>query len=474
VTQANSFFRYGGYVFSASGARIVGLLITSLTFPYIVRHLGVEMYGLWSYVVAIRTFLDILADPGITTYATQQLAARRTAGLDLIADVLALRFLCSSIAAIVLLVFAGFEVRHDVALLLRVYGIGSLFVNLLLSDSFLLSLEMFHVRALLTVLQQALYAATIFAFVHSPKDVIWLPISILGSSALAGIAGWAVLSRRSEGHLTAVIHPRAWKKILIPSFHYAGSTLMSSLYRRSGLILVRWFLGDFALGIYAAVTRLLDLLRSFVIIISQVLMPRMALSARSGAGFSRLARFSVGVMAVISIPIAAGLFGTAPLILPWVMGVNFAEGIPLLKWMAAYMVAAPMAFLFAGTILFSLGRHRAFFAATGGGAATGLVLYFILIPTLGLRGAGLAFVLAEFAVAVIAYALLPELHGSWRNPLIGIALCGSLLMLVSIRIVTAYLSQGVAVIGVGVLVYVFSCGWYVRKYLTEQAQDLRE
>ncbi len=472
MTRANPLFRYGGYVFSAGGARVVGLLITSLTFPYVVRHLGVEMYGLWSYVVAVRTFLDIIADPGITTHATQQLAARRAAGLDLIPDVLALRFLCSLIAAVVLLVFAVFEVRPDVAQLLRVYGIGSLFVNLLLSDSFLLSLEMFHVRAVLTVLQQVLYAATIFTFVHSPRDVIWLPISILGSAALAGIAGWTVLARRSEGHLTAVIHPRAWKSILVPSFHYAGSTLMSNLYRRAGLILVRWFLGDFALGIYAAVTRFLDLLRSFVIIISQVMMPRMALSARSGAGFGRLARFSVGVMAVISIPIAAGLFGTAPVILPWVMGANFAAGIPLLKWMAAYMIAAPMAFLFAGTILFSLGRHRAFFAATGGGAATGLVLYLILIPTLGLPGAGLAFVLAELVVALIAYALLPELHGSWKNPLIGIALGGSMLMLVSVRIATAYLTQGLAAIGVGVLVYLLSCGWLVRKYLTEQAQGL--
>jgi PST family polysaccharide transporter len=472
VTQANPLFRYGGYVFSAGGARVVGLLITSLTFPYVVRHLGVEMYGLWSYVVAVRTFLDIIADPGITTHATQQLAARRAAGLDLIPDVLALRFLCSLIAAVVLLVFAAFEARPDVAQLLRVYGIGSLFVNLLLSDSFLLSLEMFHVRAVLTVLQQVLYAATIFTFVHSPRDVIWLPISILGSAALAGIAGWTVLARRSEGHLTAVIHPRAWKNLLIPSFHYAGSTLMSNLYRRAGLILVRWFLGDFALGIYAAVTRFLDLLRSFVIIISQVMMPRMALSARSGAGFGRLARFSVGVMAVISIPIAAGLLGTAPVILPWVMGASFAAGIPLLKWMAAHMIAAPMAFLFAGTILFSLGRHRAFFAATGGGAASGLGLYLILIPTLGLRGAGLAFVLAELVVAVIAYALLPELHGSWKNPLIGIALGGSLLMLVSLRIVTGYLTQGFAAIGVGVLVYLVSCGWLVRKHLTEQARDL--
>jgi PST family polysaccharide transporter len=469
VTQVKPFLRYGGYIFSAGGARLVGLLITSLTFPYVVRHLGVEMYGLWSYVVAVRTFLDILGDPGITTHATQQLAARRTAGLEMIPDVLVLRLLCSALAALALLAFAALEVRPDVAQLLRVYGIGSLFVNLLSADSFLLSLEMFHPRAALTVLQQLLYAAIIFKFVHSPKDVIWLPISILGSSAIAGATGWTILMRRGGGKLLGTIHPHAWKGILIPSFHYAGSSLMSNLYRRAGLILVRWFMGDFALGLYAAVTRLLDLLRGFVIIVSQVMMPRMALSAQSGAEFSRLARFSVGVMAAICIPIAAGLFGTAPVILPWVLGAKFAAGIPILRWMAAYMIAAPMAYLFAATILFSLGRHRAYFVATSGGAAVGLILYLTLIPTLGLRGASLALVLAEIMVALIAYALLPELRGAWKNPVIGIAAGGATLMLASIRVVSAYLPQSFAAIGAGVLVYLLSCGWFLRKFLREQA-----
>jgi O-antigen/teichoic acid export membrane protein len=237
------------------------------------------------------------------------------------------------------------------------------------------------------------------------------------------------------------------------------------------LILVRWFLGDFALGIYAAVTRLLDLLRSFVIIVSQVMMPRMALSAQSGAGFNRLARFSVGVMAVISIPIAVGLFGAAPVIVASVLGTKFVEGVPLLRWMAAYMIAAPMAFLFAGTVLFSLGRHRAYFAATAGGAAAGLILYLTLIPTLGLRGAGLALVLAEFVVVAIAYASLPELRDSWKNPLIGVAVGGALLMLVSVRIVSSYTPQGLTSICVGVLVYFVSCGWFLRKYLIAQALD---
>ena len=79
--------RYGGFIFSVGGARITGLLITSLTFPYLVRRLGVEMYGLWSYVLAVCAFINIVANPGLGTYAAQQVASRREAAFDLIPDI---------------------------------------------------------------------------------------------------------------------------------------------------------------------------------------------------------------------------------------------------------------------------------------------------------------------------------------------------------------------------------------------------
>ncbi len=39
---------------------------------------------------------------------------------------------------------------------------------------------------------------------------------------------------------------------------------MSNLYHRSGTVAVRWYLGEHALGLYAAAARLADLLRNFL------------------------------------------------------------------------------------------------------------------------------------------------------------------------------------------------------------------
>src|SRR5437660_659862 len=93
---------------------------------------------------------------------------------------------------------------------------------------------------------------------------------------------------------------------MVPSLHYAASSLMSTLYHRSGHVAVRWYLGDHALGLYAAAVRLADVLRGFLSITQSVLMPRMALRASSADGLPRLTRIAASVLVCFGVPLARG------------------------------------------------------------------------------------------------------------------------------------------------------------------------
>jgi hypothetical protein len=79
LSVSKSWLRYGGFALSVTTARVVGTLLTATTFPFLVRRLGVDVYGLWSYVLAVCAFTGLVANPGLTTYAAQQVAARRQA-----------------------------------------------------------------------------------------------------------------------------------------------------------------------------------------------------------------------------------------------------------------------------------------------------------------------------------------------------------------------------------------------------------
>jgi PST family polysaccharide transporter len=467
---SKSLLRYGGFTLSVTTARVVGVLITATTFPFLVRRLGVDVYGLWSYVVAVCGFAGLLANPGLTTYAAQQVAARRQEAFETVSDVLVLRVLCSGVAVVAVLVVASFEVRQDVQSLLKWFGIASVLISSVSLDYLLSSLELFHAQSFISIAQQSLYAVGIFTMVRSAKDLIWVPVSILASSFLMSLITWAFLWR--QGYLFRLsIAPRRWAVIMVPSLHYAASSLMSNLYHRTGHIAVRWFLGEHALGLYAAATRLADVLRGFLSITQNVLMPRMASRANSADGLSRLTRIAVSVLICFGVPLTVGGIVTAPVVVPWLLGVQFQQAARAFQWVSPYLLTAPAAVLFAGTILYAMGRHRAYFVSTLAGALTAVILYLILPPVFGVAGACVAFVLGELAVALCAFWFCPpEVRAAAKTPLLSVAVIASMIMGAALWIAVPRHLPPLLLVGLGCAVYAITWAGIGRNLLRRELE----
>jgi O-antigen/teichoic acid export membrane protein len=473
VTRKQALLQLAGHAFSVSFARFAGIAITSLTFPFLVRKLQMETYGLWSYVISVTAFLDIVANPGLTTYLGQQLSARRSAAFDLVADVLTLRGLGTLLAAVVLFIVAKLDPHAEVRRLLIFYGLGVSVLNMTSTDYLLNALEKFHERSLLALAQQLLYAAGVFTFIRKPSDVIWIPISILGSALCANIAGWVVLAR-------AGLRPRlrwrpaAWKPIMTPSLHYAFSTLMSSSYHRTGHLVVRWFLGEEALGIYSVGVRFVDILRNIVTTALSVLAPKLAFAAQSPARFLRIARAAVSATALVSFPTMLGTMATAGLVVPLVLGRGSAQSAHLIQWMSPYVVTATAASLFSG-MLYSMGLYKQYMRSTVVGAVTGILLFFALTKMFGVVGAGVAFFLAEFAVALTSILSLPhEFRSLSRNSMILTAAGAALLMFACVELLMRFTTRPVVVVLCGVLVYCLATAAFVRKWWSTEILESAE
>jgi polysaccharide transporter, PST family len=470
LSISKSLLRYGGFALSVTTARVVGTLLTAATFPFLVRRLGVDVYGLWSYVIAVCAFTGLVANPGLTTYTAQQVAARREKAFETVSDVLVLRVLASGVAVVAILVVASFEVRQDVRFLLKFYGVASVLTGSLSSDYLLSALEMFHVQSFISIAQQSLYAAGIFTMVRSPRDVIWVPVSIVASSVLTSFIGWAFLWRAGYRFRFAIA-PRRWAVIMVPSLHYAGSSLMSTLYHRSGHVAVRFYLGEHALGLYAAATRLADVLRNFLSVTQTVVMPRMALRANSADALPRLTRIAASILVCFGVPLMVGGIATAPVVVPWLLGSQFQEAVHAFQWVSPYLITAPAAVLFSGTILYAMGRHRAYFISTLAGAVTAVVLCLILPPLFGIAGACAAFVLGELGVALCAFLLCPpQVRAAAKTPLLGVAVIASLVMGAALWFALPMHLPPLALIGVGCAVYAIAWAAIGRNLLKRELE----
>jgi O-antigen/teichoic acid export membrane protein len=311
---------------------------------------------------------------------------------------------------------------------------------------------MFHIRSALTLAQQALYGVGVLVLIHGPNDIVWLPVSILGSSLITNLAGWFVL-RRKNFRPPLMIQPSRWRSILVPSLHYAATTMLATAYHRTGHLVVHGYLGEYALGLYAAAIRFVDVLRNFVTTAFTVLMPRMALAAQSRAGLRRLVHASVSALAIVGIPLMLGTISTAHLVVPWVLGKNYLNAVQPVRLVAPLLLAGPMASLLSGTVLYALGRHRAYLASGAVGALTAVILSFTLVRA-GLPGVCVAFILGEVAVALTAYCLIPhELRDLWKNPIILVATFSSVVMVAAVRLVNAHTANPLIVPIAGALVY---------------------
>ena len=155
------------------------------------------------------------------------------------------------------------------------------------------------------------------------------------------------------------------------------------------------------------------------------------------------------------------------------MGTSYVTAVPLVQWTAPYLITASMASLLSGTLLYAMGRHRAYLVSTGGGAVAGVVLYAVLILSLGLRGACLALVLAEAVVAGTAYFLLPrELRSFWKNPLLVYILFSTLAMSIAVRTISQHSVRPAVVISAGMIVYAVGCFWPFKKWLRAQFEGV--
>lgn len=464
---SKSLLRYGGFAISVTSARVAGTLLSAATFPFLVRRLGVDVYGIWSYVLAVCGFTQLIANPGLTAYAGQQVAARREAAFETVSDVLVLRLLASLVAIVAVVVAARFEVRQDARLLLKLYGVAFVLTTSLSLDYVLGSLEMFHVQSFCSIGQQSLYAIGVFTLVRSPRDVFWVPVSILASAFLTSMVGWVVLWRAGFRFQFAIA-PRRWAAIMVPSLHYAASSLMSTLYHRSGHIAVRWYLGEYALGLYAAAARLADVLRNFLSITQTILMPRMALRANTPGGLARITRIAASILVWFGVPLTMGGIVTASVIVPWVLGAKFQGAVHAFQWVSPYMMTAPAAVLFAG-IIYALGRHREYFISTLSGAICAVILSLVLPPLLGIPGACMGFALSEAGVAFCAFLFCPpEVRTAAKTPLLGAAVIASLLMAGALWLALPRHMHPLALIGIGCAVYGMAWAVFGRNLLRRE------
>ena len=389
----------------------IGAIVLLALLP---RYLGDVNLGKLTFASALTALFGIVADLGVTTYLAKEVARDVTLLRPLTTSVLLTRLPLSAFASALAVAFvwiAGYDdlTKHIVYVLCAGIVVGSL------ANTFGAALQgLQRMRALTAsmVTGRLLQCALVAALLLNGAG----PLDVAVATVFATTIGMAVGALALRRELTS--GPAVLRSPLLvvlggglPFFIWQAALVV---YGQVDFILLSMLAGDAEVGWYAAAYRIVMLPAFTPIIVTTAALPALSAIARDHAQFSGLARRSLHIITLTTVPMAFGI-----LVLPdkLVHFLGYPETFSNSVWpMMLLALHVPLAGIdmVIGTVLATTGRQRQW-AMTGVAAAVlNPAANLVLIPLTdhlfgnGAIGASGVTTLTEVFMLTVGLRLLPD------------------------------------------------------------------
>ena len=379
---------------------------------WVARYLGVQQFGVFNYATAFVALFSTLSTLGLDAIVVRSIVREPEKRLQILGTTFWLK-LIGGIAALVLAVSSIILLRHDdhltislVAILASV-GIFQTFDTI---DIWFQSQvqSKYTVIAKNTAFVITALIKVILISIHAP--LIAFAWTALGEVGLGAIG--LIISYRVRGYspwlwpwsspLAKTLLKESWPLIL------SGVTIM--IYMRIDQIMLGQMIGDKAVGLYSAATRISEVWYFIPVAIASSVSPAIyAAKEVSEALYYQRIKQLIRMLVLISLVISVPMSLMSGKLITILFGNGYAEAGKILAihiWASLFVfmgVATSPWFIAEGLTEFSF--HRTLI-----GAVVNVVLNFLLIPSYGGIGAAIATVIAYAIAAFLANGLNSKTH----------------------------------------------------------------
>lgn len=264
--------------FSLSGLQLVSYILPIVTFPYLVRVLGPEKFGLVAFATAFVTYFQILTDYGFIYSATKEISIHRDdirKVSEIFSSVMIIKTSLTllSFTIICLIVFTIPQFRSNYPIYLVSFGL--VIGNMLFPNWFFQGIEKMKYITILTIISQVIFTISIFVFIRNPSDYLFVPLINSLGLIIAGIYGLRIVFKNYHVKFR-------FPGIQILKFHFKSgwhvfiSTVAVSLYTNSSVFAVGLFTNNTITGYYSIAEKLMMIVQTFPLAsLLQSLYPRL-------------------------------------------------------------------------------------------------------------------------------------------------------------------------------------------------------
>ena len=276
------------------------LILPLITFPYLVRVLESEKFGLVMIAQSLMKFLIIIVDFGFNISATREVAILKNDKVKLSEFYWSIVLIKIVLLIVAFTMLLGLTVSVDklkLDPLVYLFSFGLVLGQGIFPTWFFQGIEKMQVITVINVIAKVFFTIAIFFIILNPEDYFYVPILNGIGFIVAGLFGF--------------IYSLRYVKFILPKFETIKSNLKNSFslfisnfavsfYTSSNTIILGFFIGDSIAGVYASMEKLILAIQSAYTPIYQAFFPN--LSTKNNFEIRR-------ILEKIKIPIAiSGLF----------------------------------------------------------------------------------------------------------------------------------------------------------------------
>jgi polysaccharide transporter, PST family len=384
--------------------RMAGLFLAFLTSILIVRNLGAESYGKYTFVLTLPSMFSWLASFGIDNILVREAAINKKEAYSVWSNAFVLRIGFAFLA--LLLVYYSvylFNYTEDFTL-----------IHLCAVEFIVLMPWRITDQILQVELQQWRSVLANFA-----RQIVWILLIVLSTNTntfnLKSLVNIRVLSACFEiGMLIVLTYPylripinlsiRQMYRLITFSWPLALNSLALVVYHKIDRILIQKYLGEKDLGIYATADNIAGLINIIPFAFLVSIYPIMCAKTKH---MEIIKSYTYRSLLIMTVCFSGILFLLSRIILVKIFGIEFEDGSSTLQILIWAYVASTYGMVISNILIINKMTHY-LTIATVVGAVINIIGNIIVLPYWGINGAAWITVFSYFITASIIFAILPE------------------------------------------------------------------
>ena len=346
-------------------ATIKGLqyLLAFATFPYLVRVLQVEQYGLIVFAQSVVQYFVLLTDYGFNLLGPREIARhdgvqeRGMVFSNIFFAKLLLLFCFTIIFVCGLLCLEQYN-NVDVALYMTLYlmVIG----NVLFPVWFFQGIQQMRYITFVNIIANTFRVAGVFLLVKAPKDYLLAALFQAVVPLVAAIFSWVILVK-DYPEVLVLPNRQGIKNMFVDGWSIFTSTIAINLYTASNIVFLGMFTNNVVVGYFSGAKKIIDNVTQLISPITQAVYPYV--SKKASASKTDALRFLHKIVVLLgggNLLLSLVIIIFADFIVKLLLGNGYEQSVLLLRIMAFIPFVVSLSNVFGIQTMLVFGMQKAF------------------------------------------------------------------------------------------------------------------